>query len=152
MAAVLSIDTTTNRRSAAAGEGGDDDETRPRRNAWGWLIPVIWGGKWGDKKKRDWTGRPGLSLKQPPLAQPKQQPTKNSTSNGAGNFDKILRWNVGGGWLPIIFDGDLSNETYNEKIHSVAIDSHQMIKRHMTTNQRQCWWWGEVLWWDGTMA
>jgi hypothetical protein len=46
----FSIDTTTNRRLTAAGRGGVGDETRPRRNKWGGLFPVVWGGKWGDKK------------------------------------------------------------------------------------------------------
>jgi hypothetical protein len=50
VAAVFSIDTTTNQSLAAAGGGGVGDETQPRRNAWGGLFPVVWGGKWGDEK------------------------------------------------------------------------------------------------------
>ncbi len=86
------------------------------------------------KKERN---EPGLGLKRPPLAQPMQQPTKNSTSNGAGIFDKVLpRWNVGEGRLPVVFDSNSSDKKYNEKIHSVAVDGHQTMKRHMTTNQK----------------
>ena len=60
------------------------------------------------KKERE---GPGLSLKRLPLAKPTQQPTKNSTSNGADIWDEIRTWqNVGGERLPIDFDGYSSDE------------------------------------------
>jgi hypothetical protein len=59
---------------------------------------------------------PGLGLKRPPLAQPTQQPTKNSTSDGVDVFDEILpRLKIGGGRLPVVFDGNSSNKKYNKK-------------------------------------
>ncbi len=46
---VLSIDTTTNQRLAAAG-GGIGDKMQQKLNVWGGLFPVVWCGKWGNKK------------------------------------------------------------------------------------------------------
>ncbi len=62
-------------------EGGVADETRPRRNAWGGLFPVVLGRQMGRQKRE--RGGPGLGLKRPPLAEPTQQPAENSTVNGA---------------------------------------------------------------------
>ena len=60
------------------------------------------------KKKREW---PGLDLKRLPLDQPMQQPTKNSTNDGEGILDDIWPWwNVGGGRLPVILDGNLFHD------------------------------------------
>jgi len=72
---------------------------------------------------------------------------KNSTSDGAGIRDKIRpRRNVWEGRLPIVFDGDSSDEKRNEKIHSVAVNGHQTAKRHTPTNQKTASvTWGGVL-------
>ena len=86
------------------------------------------------KKERE---GPGLSLKRPPLAKPTQQPTKNSTSDGADIWDKIRPWrNVGGERLPVYFDGYSSDEKQNEKIHLAAVEGHLTMKKHTTTNQK----------------
>ena len=80
----------------------------------------------------------GLSLKWLPLAKPMQQPTKNrGTSNGVGFLTRFC------------LSGTLGEDNYQsfsmaiqaiknimKKIHSVAIDGHQMMKRHVTTNQK----------------
>ena len=86
-AAVLSIDTSTNRRLAAMGGGGVADEMRPRRNAWGGLFSAVLGWRMG-RPKREREG-PGLGLKRPPLSEPMQQPTENSTS---GAVAAAARW------------------------------------------------------------
>ncbi len=78
-------------------------------NVWGGLIPVVWGGKWGDKYLE--RNEMGLGLKWPPLAEATQQPTENSTSVGVVIRDTILpRQNVWGGRLPVVLDGDSSNK------------------------------------------
>ena len=62
------------------------------------------------RRKREREG-PGLGLERPPLAKPTQQPTKNSTSDGADIWDEIRPWrNVGGERLPVDFDGYSSDE------------------------------------------
>ena len=80
---------------------------------------------------------PGLGLKRPPLAEPMHQPTENSTSDGADIWDEIQpRRNIGGGRLPVDFDGYSRDEKLNEKINSVAVHGHQKTKRHTTTNRK----------------
>jgi len=66
--------------------GGVADETRPRRNAWGGLFPAVLGWRMG-RPKREREG-PGLGLKRPPLAEPMQQPTENSTSGAAAAAER----------------------------------------------------------------
>ena len=62
-------------------------------------FPVAVGGEWGDEKEREREG-PGLGLERLPLAKPTQQPTENSTSDGADIWDEIRpRRNVGGGTI-----------------------------------------------------
>jgi len=40
-----------------------------------------------------------------------QQPTNNSNNDGEGIFDEILPWwNVGGGQLPVVLDGNLFHD------------------------------------------
>ncbi len=57
-----------------------------------------------EAKKRESEG-PGLCLKRSPLAQPMQQPTKNSTNAGVGILEEIRSWwNVGGGQLPVVLE------------------------------------------------
>ena len=78
-----------------------------------------------------------LLLVKTALARDTQQPTKNSTSDGADIWDEIrpLR-NVGGGGLPVNFDGYLRDEKSNGKINSAAVHGHQKTKRHTTTNRK----------------
>ena len=102
---------------------------------WGGLIPAIWGRRMG-RPKREREG-PGLGIKRPPLAEPMQQPTENSTSDRENIWDEIWpRRNVGGGRLPVDFDGYSRDKKSNEKINSVAVHGHQKAKRHTTTNQQ----------------
>jgi len=62
------------------------------------------------QRKREREG-PGLSLKRPPLAEPTQQPTKNSESDGVVIIYKIRpQRNVWGGRLPVDFDSYSSDE------------------------------------------
>ena len=85
--------------------------------------------------KREREG-PGLGIKRPPLAKPMQQPPGNSTSDGENIWDEIWPWrNVGGGGLPVDFNGYLRDKKSNGKINSVAVHGHQKLKRHTTTNQ-----------------
>ena len=93
------------------------------------------------KKRRE---GPGLSLKLPPLAQPTQQPTNNSTNDGVGILEEIRpRRNVGGGRLPVVLGGNLIHKKLNAKIHFVAVDGHQTTKRHTTINQKNAGVMGE---------
>ena len=67
------------------------------------------------RRKREREG-PGLGLERPPLAKPTQQPTENSTRDGADIWEEIRPWqNVGGERLPVNFDCYSSDEKYNEK-------------------------------------
>ena len=50
-------------------------------------------------------------------------------------YEISLRRNVGGGQLPVVLDGNLIHEKYNDKLHLAAVDGRLLIKRHMTTNQ-----------------
>jgi hypothetical protein len=53
----------------------------------------------------------GISFKWLPLAETTQQPTKYSTSHGAGIQDKIRpRRNIWEGLLPVVLDGDSSDK------------------------------------------
>jgi hypothetical protein len=62
------------------------------------------------QRKREREG-PGLGLEGPPLAKPTQQPTKNSTRDGADILGEIRpRRNIGGERLPVDFDGYSSDE------------------------------------------
>jgi hypothetical protein len=64
----------------------------------------------GATKKREREGL-GLGLERAPLAKPTQQPTKNSTSDGADIKEEIWpRRNVGGERLPVDFYGYSSDE------------------------------------------
>ena len=87
------------------------------------------------RRKREREG-PGLGLERPPLAKPTQQPTENSTRDGTDIWEEIRPWqNVGGERLPVNFDCYSSDEKYNEKIHSAAVEVHLTMKKHTTTNQ-----------------
>ena len=98
-----------------------------------YFLP-FWGGERGDQREREGLG---LGLKRPPLAEPMHQPTENSTSDGADIWDEIRpRRNIGGGRLPVDFDGYSRDEKLNEKINSVAVHGHQKTKRHTTTNRK----------------
>ena len=44
--------------------------------------------------------------------------------------------NLGGGRLPVNFDGYSRDEESNGKINSVAVHGHQKTKRHTTTNRK----------------
>ena len=75
---------------------------------WEELFLPFWGGEWGNEKERE---GPGLSLERPPIAKPTQQPTKNSTSDGADILDEIRPWrNIGGERLRVDFNGYSSDE------------------------------------------
>ena len=43
---------------------------------------------------------------------------------------------LGGGRLPVDFDGYSRDEKLNEKINSLAVHGHQKTKRHTTTNRK----------------
>lgn len=102
---------------------------------WGGILALFGAANGATKIERN---ESGLGLKWPPLAQPMQQPTKTQEcQQWGGIFDKILpQWNIGGGQFPIDFDSNPSDKKYNEKIHSVVIDGHKMMKGHVTTNQK----------------
>jgi len=62
------------------------------------------------RRKREREG-PGLGLERPSLAKPTQQPTENSTINGADIWEEIRPWRkVGGERLLVDFDGYSSDE------------------------------------------
>jgi len=62
------------------------------------------------QQKRE-RGGPGLGLERLPLAKSTQQPTENSTIDGADIWEEIRPWrNVGGERLPIDIDGYSSDE------------------------------------------
>jgi hypothetical protein len=87
------------------------------------------------RRKREREG-PGLGLERPPRAKPTQQPTENSTSNGADIWEEIRPWrNVGGERLPVDFVGYSNDEKNNEKIHLAAVEGHLTMKKYTTTNQ-----------------
>jgi hypothetical protein len=103
--------------------GGDnDDEMQPRWSVWGWVFPVVWGGKWGEKRKRERDRASALGGH--PSAQKTQQPTNNNTNDGVFIFYEILPWrNVEGGQYPVVSGNNFS-------------DKNQNTKKHTTTNQK----------------
>ena len=90
------------------------------------------------ERERGTGGQPKVAAPSPTNATTNQKMV--TTTGWVGIFYEIPpQQNVWGGRLPVVSDGNLIQEKENEKIQSAAVDGHQLMKKHTTTNQSKVW-------------